>query len=517
MPITDPRRPAGPTSAPPATTIAERRVPTIVTRLFYACGSGLLCLVLLLILVTISVFPVRSAQTVPTHGEHPGMPDGCQLPKVAFCDTFDVAAPGGRGGDLDERKWSVSRISPAVDLYRGKLNEWRASTHNHCGTRMIVRGNNDFTICNGHFMESLHDNGAYVWNSARIRQPFDFAARTGTIVMDVDAKAARHAWNIAVWIADEPVPGAYVGGAGTNPIPRNGIGFHFINCSGGFENDNKGRIQRVFVVKNYRQVYSIASSPDQFEGTRQLHTGECFTTRDNTRNHIEIRLSERAFEVWATDAGSTTLKRIAWADTSADDFEIPLSRGYVSFQHVGYNAVKFGNVPESTYHWDNLGFDGPVLPMDRGYDVPDALTPGKNTGAVNLGYRLAKSGISKCCRTTGWPDVPHFAFDDVNVSGAVQARLNLNITGFVRGTALGYRVNNGVWRTFPHPFPDSDEDLRAVSIPVPLPDLRDGANTLELKSLADNEHMISSIELELSSLPTDHHRMLAAFFPTVER
>ncbi len=460
--------------------------------------GGRLESVIVLLLVAACVLTLALPALV-TYGEpgHSGTPINCQLANLAFCDTFDAPHPGGRGGDLDERKWSVARISPVVDLYRGKLNQWRATSHTHCQMQMVVQPDNDYTVCNGHFMESLHDNGSYVWNSARIRQPFDFAGRTGTVVMDVDAKAARHAWNIAVWVADEPVPGAYVGGAGTNPVPRNGIGFHFINCSGGFEDDHRGRIQRIFIVKDYQQIYSIGDSPDQFEGYRPLHTGECFTTQPNVRNHFEIRLSERHFEVWATDAGETTLKRIAWADTKTDDFEIPLSRGYVNFQHVGYNAVKFGNVPESTYHWDNLGFDGPVLPMDRGYDVPDSLTPGTKPKTVNLGYRVSNTGMSWCCRTNDWPKLPDFTFERVDLANAAQARLNLNITGFVDGTSLGYRFNNGPWRSFAHPFPDSDDHTRALSIPVPLDDVQGGTNTLELRSVKGKEHMISSIELEV--------------------
>ncbi|MBL8742372.1 MAG: hypothetical protein JNK04_14790, partial [Myxococcales bacterium] len=36
-------------------------------------------------------------------------PGSCQLADPAFCETFDKPSPGGRGGDLDERLWSVAR------------------------------------------------------------------------------------------------------------------------------------------------------------------------------------------------------------------------------------------------------------------------------------------------------------------------------------------------------------------------------------------------------------------------
>src|SRR5262245_12418038 len=40
---------------------------------------------------------------------------GCGLGKAAFCDTFDTAKPGGRGGDIDETRWAVARVAQFVN------------------------------------------------------------------------------------------------------------------------------------------------------------------------------------------------------------------------------------------------------------------------------------------------------------------------------------------------------------------------------------------------------------------
>src|SRR2546430_85185 len=43
------------------------------------------------------------------------MQDNCKFltaagTNVAFCDTFDMAHPGGRNGDLDDSRWQYSRV-----------------------------------------------------------------------------------------------------------------------------------------------------------------------------------------------------------------------------------------------------------------------------------------------------------------------------------------------------------------------------------------------------------------------
>src|SRR5262245_35417988 len=75
----------------------------------------------------------------------------------AFCDTFDEPMPGGRGGDLDPAKWSVTRVSGATNLGQGMFNEFFPATVQYCTT--VVPGvvpPNDSFVCGRGFGEANH-------------------------------------------------------------------------------------------------------------------------------------------------------------------------------------------------------------------------------------------------------------------------------------------------------------------------------------------------------------------------
>jgi hypothetical protein len=404
-----------------------------------------------------------------THSEHAAAEGGtCGLAQVAFCDTFDSPSPGGRAGDLDERRWSVARLTQNTNPSQGSLNPWPATAAMHCKDPMSgVLPPNDYFICgveygeSNHFMEAFDDQGSYTFNSARIRQPFDFAGRTGTIAFDVDAKSAGHGWWIELWLADEPVPAPYQVAPGIATLPRNGLGIFFDNRCGDTNHSNIGSI---VIIQNYQVVVDRT-------GVNAPLVGPCYATQEDVFNHIEVRVSPSRVEVWVSDAGGANFRPRA-----ALDAPIPFTRAFVSLQHVGYNAAKAGVTAQQTYHWDNVGFDGPVLPTPRAYDIPDALT---GSPTPNLGYLVQSTGMRTCCP---WTQIAPFTLSNVDLTGATGARLNLNVWNFTAGTSLRYRFNGGSWRSYPHPFPDSTISWRALSIPVALSDLRAGTNTLELQS-----------------------------------
>ncbi len=431
-----------------------------------------------------------------THSEHAAAEGGtCGLPQAAFCDTFDSPAPGGRAGDLDERKWSFARYGNGINPSQGDVNIWRSTTAQFClQTITNVLPPNDSFICgqqfgeSNHWMEAFDDRyGRWIWNSARIRQPFDFAGRTGTIAFDVDMKSQTptgHGWWLEVWVTDEPVPAPYQFAS----APRNGLGVELVDAPCGTSDGTRAGVGAIHLVRNY-QLTTL--SP---QGT------DCVLTATDHFNHVEFRLSQQRLEVWASDYSSDhgmtfpNFRRIG----SLDGLNLPFSRGYVHFEHVQYNAEKGGLPSFQTYHWDNIGFDGPVLPTPRAYDVPDALTPA-GPDAVNLGYDLKDGGMFTCCQSAPWPADPvgPFTLSNVDLTGATAAALNLNVWFFTPGTTLRYRFNGGSWRDYPSPFTDDDPRGRAVHIPVPLTDLRSGTNTLEFQNAGTNEMAIANIDLTL--------------------
>src|SRR5262249_17975584 len=150
-------------------------------------------------------------------------------------------------------------------------------------------------------------------------------------------------------------------------------------------------------------------------------------------------------EVFVSDAGDpSTLRRVAWVD----GITAPLTRGYVSLAHTHYNAHKSGlPVSYTTYHFDNIGFDGPSFPTPRGYDVPDSLTTTANPATfansppLNIGYNLGQNGFHADQYDTS-PIVP-IVFSNVDLSAATHAFLTMNASFFYDGDHIDYRFNGG--------------------------------------------------------------------------
>jgi hypothetical protein len=144
-------------------------------------------------------------------------PAGCGLPQAAFCDTFATVTPRaqqGRAGDLNPLKWSFSRVTSDVSPFPlDTSNTYHPATADFCGTPAHVEPEWDSFICStvthnmpGTWGTVINDfgqydasvrlpdgthpgvQGFYVANAGRIRQPFDFAGRTGTVAFKVDAQ-----------------------------------------------------------------------------------------------------------------------------------------------------------------------------------------------------------------------------------------------------------------------------------------------------------------------------------------
>jgi hypothetical protein len=407
------------------------------------------------------------------------VPDQCQLPQLAFCDTFQTSSPGGRGGDLDESKWSFTRLSQLNNPHQGQLNNYAAFNAEFCMTHQMRQADNDSFICgeqfgeSNHWMEGMNDNGQYAMNSARIRQPFDFAGRTGNVVWDVDAKTegGHSFWN-EVWITDEPVESPHLDHPGTHIFPRNGVMLLFDAdwCGDGYGQQLHNALRQVTVFSNYQQTDYTVRSP-------------CFTTQSDHANHFQLAINKTNVTVNASDAGGVNFRQIASVNVSPLTF----TRGYVSFQHAQYNAHKFNSTATMTYHWHAMGFDGPVIPNDRGYDVPDAMGM-RPDGTINLGYNTPTGA---------------FSLPNVKLTGAAKAYLTYDVYWSSSDKAITADIN-GVDRTGTDPNPDAPgakgDVWRYVVQPVNLSDLHNGTNTVSLKptNCADNCPTVANIGLELT-------------------
>lgn len=428
-----------------------------------------------------------------------GVPDGpgsgpCGLKEAAFCDTFEKASPGGRGGDLDESVWSVARASAKVNPSQGELLSWPSATLSACGKKTPGIFPHDDVITCKHpdtgrtLLTSVFDdvNGP-AFHSFRAIQPFDFKDRVGHITVDIDAKAQTpegHGWWWEIVIADQPIPIPYQEFVSHALMARKAIVLDFSGISSFDGSSNE--LSAVFVEDGYKYARSF---------TRDQANYASFKTKEEVLNHIEVLISETFLEVWATDLDDmSTFRRVA----RLDGLSLPFSRGYVNLQHSQYNAAKAGLDGFTTYHIGSFGFDGPKLPVPRSYQVPDSLLTGRTPDVKNLGYQIDDGAITMCCE--GEKTMPYFTLEGVDLTDAVEARINFNAWYFTAERSIQFRFNAGEWRTFEHPYPNSMAQTRAVSIPVEVADLVDGPNTLELRTMGESSQpplTVANVELEV--------------------
>jgi hypothetical protein len=198
---------------------------------------------------------------------------------------------------------------------------------------------------------------------------------------------------------------------------------------------------------------------------------------DGHPNRFKFLVSKDRVEVWASNFDDiNTLHKVATAENLSLDWEV----GYVHFQHSHYNGPKAGASSSQTYRWDNIGFDGPIHTLPRGYDVPNNTEIFKNSdgspGAAHFGYDLVTVGA-----------VAHTVsvnVDGVDLSNATGASLNFNFQTR-GGRTLNYRINGHDWHSFTTPAElGSAYLLRSFSLPVNVSELTTGQNTIEM-NMAD--------------------------------
>ena len=229
----------------------------------------------------------------------------CGLDDAAFCEQFETASPGGRGGPLDETRWAFSRYGhlPTQFFVREPASTESGfdAPATFCGQPFSnLMPGQDVEFCDGpsvgggtssQLNEVFNDQGDFGYNSMMIRQPFDFTGRTGTIVLDVDAKFnphnLGHGWWVEFWITEDPTPMPYHGAPTVYAIPKNGVGFAFFGFGSCGKENWINTLDEVTVAHEYEIVHSFKDFdyPSGFDG-------RCFRTSDGILNHFELRISK---------------------------------------------------------------------------------------------------------------------------------------------------------------------------------------------------------------------------------
>lgn len=429
---------------------------------------------------------------------------GCDLPDAAFCDTFSKASPGGRAGDLDDAHWSVSRLGFGC-AYAFAFPE---SPINLCGVwKTVEPGGPDSQFClneddEPRWAEGFDDNTDFNYLSARIRQPFDFEGRTGIVEWSADARTAGgHGWWTETWLTNEPVPGPNLHDPDQLVTSRDAVGIMLdLNCgkpAAGLGTAGAGLVgvSRIMVIHDY----VIKDMYDPFSGP--MANQRCVTTEQGAMNKFQLHVSTDRIEVFAANAGSDELVRIAEADV-----DLPFERGFVHFSHVHYNAHKADVTTFQSYQWAKIAFDGPVLPFPRAYELPDPLTRVHSDCLDKDAFRIAYQVTDGALFDIGdGPSKPRtMTFADVDPSEGVSARINFNTTFVAAGDVLGVRMNGKDWREYQVPEINTFWARQGFSVPIPVEDLVAGDNTVEFAtssnpgfSVPPNSMHIANIELEI--------------------
>jgi hypothetical protein len=400
----------------------------------------------------------------------------CGLAQPAFCDTFDQPSPVvSRTGQLDPAKWTVAHINGGINTDQAEINTWAATNAMHCKTPISgVLPPNDYFMCGPefgesmHFMEAINDDGHYLYNDLRILQPFNFTdvtGRMGKLTFDVDAKTSgSHGWWLELAITDQPAPAPHSDGD-SSAFPHEGVTLYLWDPCGLVPPGDAGSggvsVNRIDVIRNH--VVTAVLPGGTANGVGLTKTG-CVETMPDMRNHFEVRMNQQRLELWGTDHMGGALRQLI----VLTGMNLPFSVGYVHFQDTHYNATKAcdGCSATQTYHWDNIGFDGPALPTPRHYQVPDALSR-KDSSRINLGYLTDFNGLQSGLLN----------FTGVDLTEATSATLTFNI--YANGQGMTYRLNGGLAHTFVGADPGG---WSVGAVPVSLSELRRGTNTLQVST-----------------------------------
>lgn len=399
----------------------------------------------------------------------------------AFCDTFDApAGTGNRSGDLNGTVWGVSRETGAQNPASGMLSDWFASQMNLCGTTVTVSPENDWRICNGHLVDAVNDGGHQSTSgdgnslalAAYPKQPFDIAGRTGTVVFDVsdDTHGPHAAWP-EFWWSDQPLPVPNKTMSSGYDAPRNGLGIRLEQESGGCVTAGSAIVSRNY---DMRDSFTVdAGAPD-------VNTVDCVqeaSAANNTLNHFEIQFNSangvatvygtNPFPVGGTPGALKELSVISFGT-------FPLTRGVIWIDDDHYNACKDNdNQCTHTFYWDNVGFDGPVLPQDRTYDVLDANHG--FSGDANLGWNTPDGG------SLSFTTLP---VEQSAIDNATGALLTFNAYSFDAPGTIKLNVN-GHEHDQPWPYSFVTFQEQTIAFPINVSDVVAGPNQVSIGATSD--------------------------------
>jgi hypothetical protein len=415
---------------------------------------------------------------------------------LAFCDSFDTpAGTGNRSGDLDGVLWGVSRAT-GNDNPGQSNNTWFPTQLNLCGKLVTVQAPQDVRICDGHLVEATNDGGTVTTLAMYPKQPFDIAGRTGTVTFDVsdDSQGSHAAWP-EFWYTERPTPAPFTHESSWQSYPRNGFGVRFArvcapgqggNCGPNCPGDNS---VPVVSVDSAVTVHNYVGNDSFSDGNLQVVGDGCVTepTQSGQMNHIELRISVSQIDVYGTNASTSPETQHLIHLATIPNVALTLTRGLIWLEDVHYNGDKFNSQGTHTFSWDNVAFDGPVLPRDAAYDALDN-TDRNSDGSTNLGWLIPPNSSQSI-------SVP--GITPSSISNATGALLTFNF--FSEQVPSNFYLSvNGHSHTNPWPYPyqlSYSPMTLAVSLPASI--IVPGTNTVTFSTDSSYGMIVFNVDLIL--------------------
>jgi len=446
----------------------------------------------------------------------------CGFEQPAFCDTFETGPHKlGVAGELDESRWRSMRgmpslhpnLSEAFLVGPSYIGDCRADL-NHT----LVLPAQDAVICDPiPGIETRHlltASGAqnYGLSTYRIRQPFDFEGRTGSVAFDVDLTAALLGGWPAVVLSADPTPAPSFNFPERGSGPKDGVAFEFY---GAYCIDGETMMAQMFTYQGY-----VETKAEHFDCATP-HV----TTEPGKLSHVELLISEQHIELWASEPSPDGRTFPGFKRLYQTEHHLSFSRGYVALVVRNHATMKYGYGASWPVRWDNVGFDGPLIRGRREHSAAEPLDAVPFTDGCEVDGQCVWRGIvfaeteddeglctSSCTSDVAGERVGYvlprqdeapvvMSFPDVNLKDVSAARLSLAVDYpwfewnevFPPPTALKlrYRVNQGPW----HERAVSEEEVPAFagdpdegpgagllnqSIVLDLSELRDGTNQIEM-------------------------------------
>jgi hypothetical protein len=390
----------------------------------------------------------------------PAVAQQCALQSPAFCETFESGpAPleaRGRAGELDRARFSAARYLPALST-AGGIPMWIRDAEfglipgeGACrsGLPALLPVAQDTLVCEPtatigtrHLVTATGAQN-YGVNAYRIRQPFDFAQRTGRIAFDLDLSSWMLLGYSSVVISDDPASSPNWDLNGRGPNPRNGLILVF------GDRNNYGTFASVD-VREIRDYATVASHTE-------LIDFPWVPTARGHLNHVEIRLSQQRVEIDLSPPSDDGITFPPPLETAAVTFATPLpfSRGYVALLSHNHATFKYSQGDYGTPHplrswnavWDNIGFDGPRILTTREYEIAHAGERVQQTEEWHDAQGNTQVAIHPGTTTAYLiPNDPDqlsapLTFRGVSLANATRARLVM--TGY-------YQPWNEAWRVLP--------------------------------------------------------------------